>query len=421
MPSAKYRVPAGHASTLIPVAERNANGLPGHWDTDRTADGWTIHGSCGRVVLVAGNFAHMVAGRPGLLAYWATQVLAWTAYMALLGLPTWLEGTYSAQYGVVLVAMAGIGIVSSHVFRACFIEWRWLGLRMDRMLVRISVGAIVLGTVAGLLQAGLHDLAFPSAERVLGGSGRRMVEILLSWVLQLLVWAMVYVLYHFVVRSRLEELHGLRLETANREGQLANLRSQLNPHFMFNALNSIRALIGEDPERAKRSITLLSAILRNAMATVKRSTVPLGEEIDMVRAYLALESMRYEERLRVHFNVDPALEREPVPPMMLQTLVENAIRHGIAKRKEGGDVSITAGIKGKVMLLTVRNTGHYAKTASSGEGIGLRNTEQRLEHIYGDKAGLSIRNDKGAVLCEVHLPFPARPEARNETAKTPDT
>ncbi|MBK9598253.1 MAG: histidine kinase [Flavobacteriales bacterium] len=115
------------------------------------------------------------------------------------------------------------------------------------------------------------------------------------------------------------------------------------------------------PERAKRSITLLSAILRNAMSTVKRRTVPLGEEIDMVRSYLQLESMRYEERLRVHFDIDPALERHPVPPMMLQTLVENAVRHGIAKLKKGGDVYITAHAGENGIVLTVRNTGHYNK------------------------------------------------------------
>lgn len=333
--------------------------------------------------------------------------------MVLLGLPAWLSGPYRREYPFVLAVMAGIGIVSSHVFRACFMEWEWMGLRMDRLFLRVLFGAAVLGMVAGLLQAGLHDIAFPSAERVLGSGGRRLLEILLSWMLQLFIWAVVYVAYHYIVRSRLEELRGLRAETANREGQLANLRSQLNPHFMFNALNSIRALIEEDPERAKNSITLLSAILRNAMATVKRTTVPLGEEIDVVRSYLDLESIRYEERLRVEFDVDPTLEREPVPPMMLQTLVENAIRHGIARQKEGGEVAIGARIDDRTMVLSVRNTGQYMKARGSGDGIGLRNSRERLAHIYGKNARLDIRNDHGTVICEVRLPFPARDEVNN--------
>ncbi|MBZ0207000.1 MAG: histidine kinase [Flavobacteriales bacterium] len=346
----------------------------------------------------------MASGRSTMLLYWTTQVVAWSSYMLLLGLPTWLEGGFTARFGLVTLAMAIIGMVSSHALRTCFKEWRWLDMSIGRLLLRMVLGALILGTMAGLLQAALHDAAFPAAGSMIAGTGRRLVEVLLSWVLQLFVWSVVYVAYHYIIRSRVEEMRSLRLQAANREGQLSNLRSQLNPHFMFNALNSIRALIEEDPERAKRSITLLSAILRNAMSTVKRKTVPLGEEIDMVRSYLSLEAMRYEERLRVHFDVDPALERSPVPPMMLQTLVENAVRHGIAKRKEGGDVHISAVPEQNGMRILVRNTGHYVKGRSKEEGLGLRNTEQRLEHIYGNKASLRIFNDGNMVVCEIHLP-----------------
>ena len=357
------------------------------------------------MVPLAGKLAPMPTARRIMLLYWITQVVAWTGYMLVLGLPTWVEGTFSMRFGQITVVMAAIGIVSSHALRTCFKEWRWLDMPPGALLLRMLSGAVVLGGVAGLLQDGMHDAAFRQAEPLLGGSVRHLAEVVLSWVLQLFVWAVFYVAYHYIVRSRLEELRALRLEAANREGQLSNLRSQLNPHFMFNALNSIRALIEEDPERAKRSITLLSAILRNAMSTVKRRTVPLGEEIDMVRSYLLLEAMRYEERLRVRFDVDPSLERMPVPPMMLQTLVENAVRHGIAKRKEGGEVSISAHPDEEGMILTVRNTGHYTKGRSEEAGIGLRNTEQRLEHIYGRKASLNIRNDGDSVVCEVRLPF----------------
>lgn len=347
----------------------------------------------------------MSSKRSGMMLYWAAQAVGWSGYMLLLGLPTFLEGRYTGRFALVTLAMALIGIVASHALRSCFLEWRWLDMPVGRLLLRLVLGTLVLGMFAGLLQAALHDAAFPAAEPLIAGSGRRLVEVLLSWVLQLFVWSVAYVAYHYVVRSRMEELRALRLEAANREGQLSNLRSQLNPHFMFNALNSIRALIEEDPERAKKSITLLSAILRNAMSTVKRRTVPLGEELDMVRAYLSLEAMRYEERLRVQVEVDPALERSPVPPMMLQTLVENAVRHGIAKRKEGGEIRIAARSVQDGMQLTVRNTGHLAGGRPAGNGIGLRNTRKRLEHIYGGKASLRMAEEDGMVVCEVFLPL----------------
>lgn len=352
----------------------------------------------------AGKLAPMSSERTTRAMYWTIQVLAWTAYMSLLGLPGLLEGGFTGRFALVTLMMAAIGIASSHVLRTSFKEWHWLDLHVVHLLVRMVAGAFIMGSLAGLLQAGFHDLFFREAEPLITGPGRRLAEVWLSWILQLFLWEVVYVAYHYLVRSRLEKLQMLRLEAANREGQLANLRSQLNPHFMFNALNSIRALIGEDPGRAKQSITLLSVILRNAMATVKRNTVPLGEEIDTVRAYLTLESMRYEERLKVHFFVDPALERSPVPPMMLQTLVENAVRHGIARSKQGGEVSITAVPKDGGMLLSVRNTGHYKAGRPQGGGIGLRNTRERLKHLYGGKASLEIRNQDGLVACDVFLP-----------------
>ena len=325
--------------------------------------------------------------------------------MLVLALPVWVDGSFQLRSAQITVAMIVIGIASSHALRTCFKEWRWLEMPLGRLFLRMVLGALVLGALAGLLQAALHDAAFRANEPILGGTGRRSVEVVLSWVLQLFVWSVFYVAYHYIIRSRLEELRALRLEAVNREGQLSNLRSQLNPHFMFNALNSIRALIEEDPERAKSSITLLSTILRNAMSTVKRRTVALGEEIDMVRSFLSLEAMRYEERLRVHFEVDPTLERRPVPPMMLQTLVENAVRHGIAKRKEGGDIHIIAIPDHDGMLLRVKNTGRYVKGRSKDGGIGLRNTAQRLEHIYGGRASLRIYNDGELVVCEVYVPF----------------
>ncbi len=339
-----------------------------------------------------------------LVIYWTVQVLAWTGYMFLLGLPSWLESGFTWPLAQVTLAMSAIGIVGSHVLRTRFREWRWLELAPAALLPRMALGAIVVGALAGLLQAALHDMAFPTAEPLIGPPLRRMVEVLLSWVLQLLLWQVVYVAYHYVARGRKEQLRALQLEAANREGQLANLRSQLNPHFMFNALNSIRALIGEDPERAKRSITQLSAILRNAMSTVKRRTVPLGEEIDMVRAYLSLEAIRYEERLNVVYELDPALERSPVPPMMLQTLVENAVRHGIAASTSGGTITISATKVPDGISLCVRNTGHYGGRPERASGIGLRNTRKRLMHMYGTHAGLRIRNEGGEVVCEVHLP-----------------
>lgn len=341
---------------------------------------------------------------PQRTTYWAVQVLGWSSYMVLLALPTFLREGQWMNLALITAAMAAIGITTSHALRICFLEWKWLDLVPGKLLVRMVLGALAFGVLAGLLQATLHDVVFTTAEPLIRGGAQRLVEVLLGWVLQLFVWAVVYVAFHYIVRSRAEEMRALRSEAANRESQLANLRSQLNPHFMFNALNGIRALIPENPEKARDAITLLSVILRNAMASVKRMTVPLGEEVDVVRAYLQLEAIRYEERLKTSFHIDPAVQRSPIPPMLLQTLVENAVRHGIAKTPEGGRVRIEAVPAEGGVHIRVSNTGAFRRDPGRPSGIGIRNTLQRLEQLYDGKATLRMANENGMVVCDLYIP-----------------
>lgn len=335
--------------------------------------------------------------------YWGTQLVAWTMIVFILGLSIWLNDKYRPGQGYGLILALVIGVGASHALRAVILKRGWKSKPIVHALPRMVLYTMLIGVAAALVQAVLHDLLFPAFKPTLGD--RALIETIINWSILLTVWGICYFAYHWFVRGRREEIRNLRLETANREGQLANLRAQLNPHFMFNALNGIRALIDEDPARAKQAITQLSSILRNAMSTVKRRTVPLGEELDIVKAYLDLERMRFEERLRTRFDVDPSLEREPVPPMLLQTLVENAVRHGIAKLTQGGEVvvSVQRGLNGLVM--SVRNTGTYVPGQVNGTGIGLAGTRSRLDMLYGPAAGFHIEDQNGTVLTEVEIPL----------------
>jgi two-component system LytT family sensor kinase len=183
-----------------------------------------------------------------------------------------------------------------------------------------------------------------------------------------------------------------------------NLRSQLNPHFMFNALNGIRALIDEDPAQAKRAITQLSAILRNAMSTVKRTTVPLGEEVDIVKAYLALEAMRFEERLRVRFSIPPNWSASPCRPCCCKRWWRTPCAMASPNSPKAAISTSKCAPKKEGLRLIVRNSGHYEPGTSEGSGIGLRNTQHRLDLIYGRHADLRIVNRDGMVVTEVFLP-----------------
>jgi len=341
------------------------------------------------------------------LLYWATQIVAWGGYVGLFALWNYLKGTLDDGPRMVMAFVFVLGIGTSHALREVIVRRNWLELPLGHLIPRFALAGLMLGVAATAVELVLVSVLLPGPAPVLGLE--RLVGQLINWGVLLVMWSLAYLAYNYFARIRQQEIRALRMENADRENQLNNLRSQLNPHFMFNALNGIRALVDEDPVQAKNAITRLSAILRNAMSSSKRSTVPLGEEVDIVRAYLALEGMRFEERLRVHFDLPPALEREPEPPMLLQTLVENAVRHGIASRTEGGEVHIAALRVPEGLRLTVRNTGHYEPGRVHGNGIGLANTRRRLELLYGARAALHIRNAEGMVVSEVLIPAPPEP------------
>jgi len=174
---------------------------------------------------------------------------------------------------------------------------------------------------------------------------------------------------------------------------------------MFNAMNSIRALVDDDPELAKKSITQLSNLLRNTLQFGKRELITLKEELQIVNDYLALEKIRFEERLNCSQEIDDTLLSSTLPPLLIQTLIENAIKHGISKKTEGGNVTLVISQEGDQMVINITNVGEYNPSNGTNSGIGLDNAKKRLQILYGSKAGFSIGNHHGAVLTQVRIPL----------------
>ncbi len=225
------------------------------------------------------------------------------------------------------------------------------------------------------------------------------------------IWMLIYIVYHYVEKNRNDQLDRLKLETTVKELELKTIKSHINPHFIFNSLNSIRALVDENPKRARRAITELSNILRSSMQAEKSETVTLERELDIVKDYLALEQMRFEERLKIEFDIEEDTLHQQVPPMMLQTLVENAIKHGISKQVLGGVVRIVAVFKDNVMQLQVQNTGQLETSPDGevrlpdGQGFGIKSTQDRLNLMYQGKAVFEIKNLNAAMVeSKVTLP-----------------
>jgi two-component sensor histidine kinase len=217
-------------------------------------------------------------------------------------------------------------------------------------------------------------------------------------------WTSFYYLWHYIQINTNSEIDKIKLETTVKDLELRTIKSHINPHFIFNALNSIRALVDENPERARTAITELSNILRSSMQVEKIEIAPFERELNIVKDYLALEYIRFEDRLRVEYMIDEDTLNLPVPPMMLQTLVENAIKHGIGKQKHGGLVKISSTINNNKHLLVVENTGKLGDNYNI-EGFGIASTKDRLKLLYGKQANFELR-DIGNQLVQARVCIP---------------
>lgn len=213
---------------------------------------------------------------------------------------------------------------------------------------------------------------------------------LLSDTPTIFAWTSFYYLWHYIQINTNSEIDKIKLETTVKDLELRTIKSHINPHFIFNALNSIRALVDENPERARTAITELSNILRSSMQVEKIEIAPLERELNIVKDYLALEYIRFEDRLRVEYMINENTLNLPVPPMMLQTLVENAIKHGIGKQKLGGLVKISSTIQENKHLLVVENTGELGSDYNV-EGFGIASTQDRLKLLYGKHANFELK------------------------------
>ena len=214
------------------------------------------------------------------------------------------------------------------------------------------------------------------------------------------------VAYHHEAQQR--KLKSAQLETHLMEARLKTLEAELHPHFLFNTLHAISTLVHRDPESADRMISRLSDLLRITFDRSGEPKVTLKEEMDFLQKYLDIEQTRFQDRLTVHVSVDPdALDGE-VPRMILQPLVENAIKHGIAGRNGGDNVQITAGLDGERLWMQVRDNGaglQVRTLKALRTGVGLSNTRARLDCLYGRHYRLEFSDKHGGLSVLIEIPF----------------
>jgi two-component system, LytTR family, sensor kinase len=334
-------------------------------------------------------------------AYWILQIAGWSIYGIIYLVFLFIADEASLVKVINILLYALYFFVSTHVLRNIIIQNGWLTVSPIHLLPRVIPATLVFAAsnyvFMILVQYLLNTIDYANDFKPF-----YIIAYIFSAMVFYLLWALIYFIYHYFEKYN----STLKYEAAIYEFELNKLKSQLNPHFIFNALNSIRALVDEDPVKSKKAITQLSNILRNSLIMNKRKLIDFRDEIFTVKDYLELESIRLEERLEVKLDIDPAAEMYQIPPLMLQTLVENGIKHGVATLPQGGKLSLKAWVESPDLHIQIRNSGQYINGAEvNTNGHGIENTRQRLNLLFGRNASFSIRNeDAGTVLTEITIP-----------------
>ena len=330
--------------------------------------------------------------------YWILQLSGWVIFSLLNFLFFYSENEIKFADAITFFSWIPFGILITNSFRFLIRSLTIMKWNIFYQLIFAVIGSFINAIFFFTLQVLLGFLM--KWEINTFDFSDNFVDIL-NFSFIFFVWSLIYFSYHNLINQRKAEIQKLKWEANIKEIELNKLKSQLNPHFMFNSMNSIRALIDEDPAKAKEAVTQLSNILRNTLLIEKNNVIPFFDEIKLVSDYLGLEKIRFEERLR--FKIDVGLEAADyfVPPLLIQTLVENGIKHGISKFTNGGEIKLfTQNFQDKLKI-TIQNTGFYDRTKLSDTGYGIKGSQERLKYLFGIEASILIKNESEELVTTV--------------------
>ena len=372
--------------------------------------------------------------------YWMLQIGGWGG----LHLTSFLAIAFILPFSAsVMATLASVlsAVLISHLYRLYVKKRKWKDLKIVKLIPRVFFSSFLLGSLLALstfmasvgsvvLLAkldpnlldtftsmsnldGVDDATLEKLREVnrgifsLGTLALMAVSFIGSYAIYFISWSAIYFAYQFLQKNREVEIEKWKLQATIKDAELSALKSQINPHFIFNSLNNIRSLVVEDAEKARDSITHLSDLLRFSIQFDHYEKVSLEKEMEVVEHYLILESIQLENRLSFNFLIEPATKGFAVPPMIIQTLVENAIKHSINNLAEGGEITIESKKADDFLSIFVKNTGQLkGPNGSKRKGIGIGNAKERLRLLYGDNANLSVENMNEFMVCAtVRIPL----------------
>ncbi len=357
--------------------------------------------------------------------FWILQVAGWFSYaLTIVFFAYLLEKQVSTIFLKRIIVSVFLGILLTASLRQSIIQFQLKPPFSSRKWGRLFVLVISFSFVFSFLSdifieifrlyeprpdaKTTNNFIFSLTEIVKNWDGSRVGKRLLFGLIFdtpiFFVWISIYILWHYIEFTNSEAINKVKLETLIKELELKTIKSQINPHFIFNALNSIRALVDEDPKRARQAITELSNILRSSIQADKVEITSLEKELAIVKDYLALEYIRFADRLKIAYEIEAQSLQFQLPPMMLQTLVENAIKHGLSKQPGDCIIKIVAKTENQKQIIKVINTG--VLQFSETDGFGLQSTKERLNLLYGGEALFEIYQcEPNQVTAKLEIPI----------------
>lgn len=335
------------------------------------------------------------------LAGWGAASLYWIFWMIRNGNTSFFWGTVNIS----LTITTAIFITHIYYLLAKKREWHLLDVKQLVPIVLLALTPLAIAFMIANILIGYYTAESTDFNNIFQFAGQAWLTMFITGGRLMAIWLLAFHMYHYAKRGIEAETEKARLESMAKEAQLQNLKAQLNPHFLFNALNSVKAMILPEPEKARHAVVVLSDILRNSLNANNKEFVTLEEELLHVKDYLEMEKIRFEERLNIEYKIDKETNNAIVLPLSLQVLAENAIKHGISKKKEGGTIKIHAEKKNKKLHLFITNEGQL-NINQPNSGIGLKNLKERLKLYFGNNANLEIKNlNKEQVIASVKTPL----------------
>lgn len=323
--------------------------------------------------------------------YWTLQASGWGMFYVVYTLIAGNIAGFAWQIFAGYLTVVITGLLLTHFYRWYIKKRNWVDKGILALIVRVIIASIILGILWNAISLPINHTFFKMADEE-----RKITPVLviiLTFNLSVIIaaWSLIYFSFQFFLSFQKTQFEKWKLELAVKEAELIALKSQINPHFIFNSLNNIRSLVVENPEKSRDMITHLSGLLRYSIQFNNREKVSLEDELEVVQNYLNLESIQYEDRLRYTLEIKPETLEMKIPPMAIQLLVENAIKHGISNLPSGGEIRIKSSLVNDELVVEVINTGQLKDTTDS-TGIGLKNASERLKLLFGKLSDLTIAN-----------------------------